>query len=346
MSVNLVSVALQYLTPDVIARIASALGLDRSMTGKAVAALVPGLLRSFTNVAATPEGARKLSGVIGQQTPGIFDSLPTAIGGAGQQSIVDSGLGALSSLLGSAGVPALAGALGKYAGIGQGPSTSLIGLLAPAVLGVVGKEQKAHGLDAAGLANLLAGQKANINAALPSGFADALSASGLPALSTPSTSVPAAKAAPSWLPGALALLALAALAWWLFGNRPADVGDQTRTTAEQPAETLTVDGVDLRSTTQTTLDSLKSALQGISDEASAQAAVPRLQTTATDLDRVRGLSTKLPTTGKSALAALVTAARPSIEDLFAKVLALPGVEAVARPIIDQLRAKLDELAKA
>jgi hypothetical protein len=43
---------------------------------------------------------------------------------------------------------------------------------------------------------------------------------------------------------------------------------------------------------------------------------------------------------------LVAAARPSIEDLFKKVLAIPGVEALAKPTVDQLRATLDDLAKA
>jgi hypothetical protein len=46
------------------------------------------------------------------------------------------------------------------------------------------------------------------------------------------------------------------------------------------------------------------------------------------------------------LAALITAARPSIEDLFKKVLAIPGVEALAKPTVDQLRATLDDLANA
>ena len=94
------------------------------------------------------------------------------------------------------------------------------------------------------------------------------------------------------------------------------------------------------------MTNLTSALQSVSDEASAKTALPKLQSAATELEKVRGLSTKLPTSGKSALAALITAARPSIEDLFKKVLAIPGVEALAKPTVDQLRATLDDLAKA
>ena len=64
-----------------------------------------------------------------------------------------------------------------------------------------------------------------------------------------------------------------------------------------------------------------------------------------DFDKVGGLSGQLPAAGKTALAALVTAARPSIEELFNKVLALPGVAPIASPAIDDLRGKLDALSK-
>jgi hypothetical protein len=346
MTNNLVSLALNYLTPEMIARIASALGLDKAIAGKAVTAAVPALLKSFANVAATPDGARKLSGAISQQNSGILETLASSIGGAGQQDIVNSGVNTLGSLLGSSAVPAVADALGKYVGMGHGESKSLIGLLGPAVMGVIGKEQKAQGLDATGLANLLSAQKSNINAALPSGFADALKSTGLPHFAAAPQPSPAAKTSSSWLNWALGLLAAAAIAWWLFGNRATEVADQAKTTAGQVAENLTVDGIDLKSVVQTTLNDMTSALQSVSDEASAKTALPKLQSAMTELEKVRGLSAKLPTTGRSILATLVAAARPSIEDLFKKVLAIPGVETFAKPTVDQLRATLDDLAKA
>ena len=48
----------------------------------------------------------------------------------------------------------------------------------------------------------------------------------------------------------------------------------------------------------------------------------------------------------SAFAALVAQFRPSIDDLFNKVLAIPGVGDIAKPVIDGLRVKLDALSKA
>ena len=67
MATNLVSLVMQFLTPNLIGRIASALGLDRRATEVAVAAAVPALLGGLTNVAATPDGARKLLDAVSLQ---------------------------------------------------------------------------------------------------------------------------------------------------------------------------------------------------------------------------------------------------------------------------------------
>ena len=57
----------------------------------------------------------------------------------------------LTSLLGGSKVDGLSGAIGRFAGLNQGSATSLLGALAPVVLGALGREQRAQGLDAQGL---------------------------------------------------------------------------------------------------------------------------------------------------------------------------------------------------
>ena len=57
----------------------------------------------------------------------------------------------------------------------------MLGLLAPIVLGAIGKQSK--GLDAEGIARMLAGQKGHIASALPSGLGSLLS-SAVPGLSS------------------------------------------------------------------------------------------------------------------------------------------------------------------
>jgi len=363
---NIVSLVTQLLTPDMIAKIASALGVDSSLIGKAVGAAVPGILGGLTGVASTQDGSRKLFDAVTQQHPGVLDSLAGMIGGAGQKALVDNGSSMLSSLLGGSATSALAGAVGKYAGLGGTASSSLLGLLAPVVIGALGKQKAASGLDASGLAQLLTSQKSNIAGALPSGFADLLGGTGLlNSLGSGVTSAAqSAKTAaqssaykveqtakeasglPSWAMWAIPLAILAALAWWFL--RPSAVNEvkQAATQATQTAQNLTVGTVDVGSATQSVVTSLRDALKGVTDLDTAKAALPKLQDATAQLDKVGGLVGQLPAGGKSALAALVTAARPSLEELFNKVLAIPGVAAVAKAPIDTIRAKLDELAKA
>ena len=364
MSINLVSLVSQYLTPELIGRIAGALGVDRTLVGKAATYLAPALLRVLAGVAATPAGARRLAETIEHQDPSILENLESAIGGTGQHSIVKEGVTALESLLGGSGVSALGGALSKLTGLGEEAASSLIGTLTPAVLGTLGKVQASEGLDASGLSQLLQSQKENISAALPAELGDLLGKAGVPGFTT---AAPAAAAerptarerpavarasapeeAPSSFNWRLVLAAVAALAlasYLYFGNRPAQVVEQTKP-AGQLAQNLTVDGVDLKSSVQTALAGLTTALQGVRDSASAQAALPQLEKDSTEFDKLRDLAGKLPIDAKTAFAALVNSLRPSIEDLFNRVLAIPGVAPIAKPVIDGLRAKLDTLSKA
>jgi hypothetical protein len=391
MSLNIVSVISQFLTPDMIAKIASSLGIDSSLAGKAVAAAIPSLLGGLTGVAGTQDGAQKLFQAVTQQQPGVLDSLAGMIGGSGQAALVENGTKALSSLLGSSSVGALAGAVAKYSGLGGMASSSLLGLLAPVVMGSLGKQVSAGSLNAGGLTSLLTSQKSNIAAALPSGFADLLGGTGLlnslganvagagqaaraTAQSVSASADRAVKEAsglPSWTTWALAAAALALLAWWFLGSPATNVADQARTTANQAAQTaqsaanqaaqtaqtaanqaaqslqnLVVGGVDVGSAVQKTVAGLKTTLQGVKDVDSAKAALPNLQDAGVQLDKLGGLINQLPASGKTAIAALVASVRPSLDELFNKALAIPGVSEIVKPSIDAIKARLDAIAKA
>src|SRR5262249_32685152 len=140
MAVNLVSLIMQFLTPDMIVRIASALGLYRNNTQTAFGSAIPGLLAGLSGVAAQPCGAQKLVDAVKQQT-GVLGSFANMIGASGQSSLIDKGSQILSSLLGGRDQTALASAVGKYAGLGQDASGSLLGMLAPIIMGTIGPQQ-------------------------------------------------------------------------------------------------------------------------------------------------------------------------------------------------------------
>ena len=384
MATNLVSVVMQFLTPDMIAKIASALGLDRSVAQKAIAGAVPALLASLADLASAPNGARQLGNALAQQQAGLLESIKSSIGGSGQSTLTEAGSSLLSGLFGGGTLDTMAQSIGKFAGLDGSSSKSLLGMLAPVVLGTLGQQQRSAGLDAGGLASLLGAQKDQIAAAIPSGLADQLSAAGLidRAAGTVRSGTAAASAAgsriagasertvagagraahattsaassqwPYWLAG---LAVLAGLAWYTLAPRTGEkVAEVPRPTTTQPEagtvgiapSNLTIGGVNLANQVNSSVGTLKSALEAITDAASAEAAVPKLREATTQLNEVGNLATRLTPEGKSALARLIAAATPTINQMCDKVLATPGAGAIAKPAIDELRVKLDTLSRA
>jgi hypothetical protein len=360
MAVNLVSLITQFLTPDMIGRIASALGLDRNNTQTAIGAAVPGLLAGLCGVATQPGGAQKLVDAVKQQT-GALGSFANMIGASGQSSLIEKGSQILSSLLGGRDQTALAGAVGKYAGLGQNASGSLLGMLAPVVMGTIGQQQGTRSLDAGGIASLLSSQKDNIAAALPSGFANLLGGTGLldslggaartataAANQTARVTTSAARtigdtgqraagaAALKWLYWLIPLLAILAVLIYLLA-RPTEQVVQPGVPA---IPSLTVGGLDIRKEVTDSITNLRTTLAGITDATSAQAALPKLREVTTQIDKVDGLVGQLSAEQRKALAGLVNPLMPSLNQLFDKVLAIPGVAELLKPTIDSLRAKL------
>jgi hypothetical protein len=388
MPINILSLITQSLTPDMIAKIASALGLDRLVAQDAIGASIPALLASLAGVASQPGGAKQLSNVLAQQKPSALDNATAAIGSSGQKALADSGTSMLSALLGGGSTSALASTIARACGIGEGASKSLIGTLGPIVLGALSQQQRAAGMDAGAMASLLASQKDQIAAAMPSGLLHQLGSAGL--LETAGGSVRSAAAATAaaagsmgdtadrltaraseaahaaqrsmpaqWPYWALGLAVLAGLGWYLLtpsdGTKVAEAPPPPVTKAAQEpgggtvglaVPDLTVGGVDLAKQVSESVNGLKIALGDITDAASAQAALPKIRDAKAQLDKISLLSDRLPPAGKQALAKLVAAAMPTVNDLFDKVLAMPGVGPVATPTIDELRVRLKSLATA
>ena len=359
MATNLVSSVMQFLTPDMIGRIASALGLDRTNTQTAIGAAIPGLLAGLSGVAAQPGGAQKLVDTVRQQT-GALGSFANMIGASGQSSLIEKGSQILLSLLGGRDQTALAGAVSKYAGLGQNASGSLLGMLAPIVMGTIGQQQGTRSLDAGGIASLLSSQKDNIAAALPAGFANLLGGSGLldslggaartataaagqtarvttsAARAIGDTGQRAAAVSLNWLYWLIPLLAIVALLIYFFA-RPAE---QVVQPSVPTIPSLTVGGLDIRKEVTDSISNLRTTLAGITDASSAQAALPKLREVTAQIDKVDGLLGQLSPEQRKVLAGMVNPLMPSLNQLFDKVLAIPGVAELLKPTIDALRAKL------
>ena len=384
MATNLVSVVMQFLTPDMIAKIASVLGLDRNIAQKTIAGAIPALLASLADVASTPNGTRQLNNTLTQHSDSL-ESFKNLVGGGGQNLVADTGTNMLSGLFGGGTLDTMAQTIGKFAGIGEGTSKSLLGMLGPVVLGALGQQQRSMGLDAGGLASLLTSQKDQIARAMPSGLADQLSAAGLIEGATESLRSGAAAASaaggrvaeasertisglgqtasamagrpavPHWPYWLVAAAVLGGLAWFAFGRSgqdtvaqvspPAMTRTATGTVGLAPAD-LTVGGMNLANQISASVGSIRAALPGITDAASAQAALPKIREATAQLNEVSSRATQLSPEGKGTLVKLIVVAIPTINQMCDKVLATPGAGDIAKPAIDELRGKLDALARS
>src|SRR5262245_2759934 len=177
MTDNIVSTISRFLTPELISKMASATGLDRTIAHKATAAAVPAILTSLADMAAKGGGARQLANAVAEQPADLLGNIANSLSGA--QQMADKGASQLSALLGGGMPGMLAATIGKFLGIGEGPMRMLLGLVTPMILGVLGREQRAQGLDANGLARVLSGQRDEIASAMPAGLARLLQESGV-----------------------------------------------------------------------------------------------------------------------------------------------------------------------
>jgi Bacterial protein of unknown function (DUF937) len=368
MAVNLVELITQYLTPDRIERIAAAFNLDSKITGSAAKVSIPSLLAGLASLALQPSGAQKVVDAV-RQHAGALDNFSSAIGSTNQSALADKGVQWLSSLLGGQDQAALVGAVAKFCGLNQGASGSILGLLTPVVLGMIAK-QGGSSLKASSLTNLLTAQKDNIAAVLPSGFASLLRGTGLlGALGSVGDTVSApvdraskidtaaaraandarlradARAVPgsfNWLYWIIPGLILAALlAWYFASNRSQQIAEPPVKTTTQ---SLTVGGVDISKEISGGLETLRSSLQGVTDADSAKAALPKLQDAKAQIDKVNSLVGQLSPEQRKIVAGLVNQFMLTLNPLFDKVLAIPGVAELIKPIVDGVRTTLTALS--
>jgi hypothetical protein len=149
----------------------------------------------------------------------------------------------------------------------------------------------------------------------------------------------AAPASTNWLLWVIPALAIAALFLWLLAKPTEQVVQQGVTTAQS----LTVGGIDLGKQVTDSINTLRSTLTGITDPTSAQAALPRLREATTQIDKVSGMVGQMSDAQRKVLAGLVNPMMSTLNQLFDKVLAIPGVAEVIKPTVDTLKAKLATL---
>ena len=107
---------------------------------------------------------------------------------------------------------------------------------------------------------------------------------------------------------------------------------------------MIVGGLDVGKQITDNVANLRTALTGITDVASAQAALPKLQDLSGQIDKVGRVIGSLSAEQRKVVAGLVNPLMPTLNQLFDKLLAIPGIAEVLRPTIDTLKGELAALA--
>lgn len=182
MSLNLLNLLKDQFSDDLISKASGFLGENADKTKSGLMAAIPSLLGGFINKTSEASGASSIFNILssGNHDGGILNNLGNVFsGGNASSGIMSSGNNILSSLFGGK-LDGIANIISTVSGMNKNSSTSMLGLLAPIVMGMIGKQVKSQGISSpSGLSSMLGSQADLIKSSLPAGFSSVLGLSNL-----------------------------------------------------------------------------------------------------------------------------------------------------------------------
>jgi hypothetical protein len=152
---SLLELLTDQLSGDPTAQISRQGGADEGATGKAIGAALPMLMGVLANNASQGGGAQSLAGALDRDHDGsVLDDISGFLGNPD----VGSGEGILGHALG-ARRGAVESELGRQTGLDMSTIGKLLPILAPLVMGALGRAKREQQLDVGGLASMLGGER-------------------------------------------------------------------------------------------------------------------------------------------------------------------------------------------
>ena len=140
----------QRLGGDAVNQISRQLGTDPSTAQTAIAAALPMLVGALARNAQDPGKAGALSDALGRHDGSVLNDLTGYL----SRGDTSDGTGILGHVLGGRQETVQTG-LGQATGLDPAKAGTLLAMLAPLVMGALGKAQREKGLDTGGLAGML-----------------------------------------------------------------------------------------------------------------------------------------------------------------------------------------------
>ena len=152
-----------HLDPGLLSQLTSRLGANEGNTSKAIAAAVPLLLGALAKNASDPQGAEQLHQALVRDHDGTVLDQPAQI--TDHQASAD-GNAILGHILGDRRSVAEQG-IAQASGLDLSKVGPLLSMLAPLVLGALGRARTQQGLDPQGLARVLGQEREELGARAP-----------------------------------------------------------------------------------------------------------------------------------------------------------------------------------
>lgn len=162
------------LSDDMLGQLSQQIGADKEQTAAAANGIFATLLGGLANNASSESGLASLGNALDRDHDGsVLDDLMGVVGGmmqGGESPGAMNGSGILGHILGGQQEVA-AQQISQSSGLNVGQIMKLMPILAPIVMGVLGRAKNSGGLDLGSLANILMGSAQN---AQSGGFGDLL----------------------------------------------------------------------------------------------------------------------------------------------------------------------------
>jgi hypothetical protein len=373
---NIVDVISSQLSGDVLGKLGGLIGASEQQTQTVSNAAVPALLQIFGKLASSRSGADQLAGAMGGLDLSTLTNLAGYLGGGNASGLSKVGGDLLGSLLGGGNLTKIIGTLATFVGSQPDLIKKLLPYLAPIVLGMVAKQFGGRP-DASSVQRLFSEQSGNISAAMPKGLSLGDLGSLLPSGAGSTARGPSAEPAPAGLPGwllPLLVLGAAGIGYYLWSQNQAQkageevavavtetrdgpITDRVTEVIEEKGnaivdtvqEVLAIDpkfleAVKVGQTATELFGGLTKTLTGVTDEATAKAAVPELEGFAPLLERLQAEAGELPAEEKAPLGEFVGKNLGLLQKVIDTVMAIPGVKDVLGKVVTPMVEALGKLA--
>lgn len=215
---NLLSTTQSFLTPDFIQKFSGALGQPADKIQNGLRSVIPTFLKGLVDKGSSREGAESLVSLASRD--GVESTTPPNLNDA---NYLSKGEDAVKGIFGS-NLNQVTSSLGSSTGMNASSVTRLMGMIAPMIMGVLGRKIKNENLNASGLMGFLSQQKpalAGVSALSGAGSVGALKDSfQKPATSYATTNGVTTHYADRKKPWAMLAIVAAALIgflyWWTY----------------------------------------------------------------------------------------------------------------------------------